>query len=270
MRKDILRLSDVGGGLHLGGDLSMADMLTCMFEYMLRLDPQNPAWDGRDRFLLSKGHGAGALYIAMARRGFFPLETVFSTYGKFDTAFGIHPCRDHLPGVEASTGSLGHGLPICVGMALAARLDGKRHRVVALLGDGELHEGSVWEAAMAAAHYKLGNLVAFVDHNRLSMDGFLRDIMEVDPLDEKFRAFGWRVVSCDGNDMAALVEAIDGLPVPESEKPTVIIADTVKGKGVSFMENSPAWHNGALHGQALEEALLELSRQPVGKEPLQA
>lgn len=264
MRKNILRLSDVGGGLHLGGDLSMTDMMTCIFEYMLRLDPRNVDWPDRDRFVLSKGHGAGALYMCMANRGFFKTQDIFDTYGKFDTAFGIHPCRNRLPGVETSTGSLGLGLSICVGMALAARIDRKDYRVVTLMGDGELCEGTVWEAAMAASQFKLGNLVAFIDNNRLSMDGFLKDIMAVEPIAEKFAAFGWRVLEVDGNCMSALVNAVDDLARTDTERPTAVICHTVKGKGVSFMENSPRWHNGAIHGGELEAALNEIDRTMSG------
>lgn len=258
MRKNILRLSDVGGSLHLGGDLSMTDMMTCIFEYLLKLDPNNVGWEERDRFVLSKGHGAGALYMCMANRGFFRTQDIFDTYGRFDTAFGVHPCRNRLPGVETSTGSLGHGLSICVGLALAARMNGGVYRTVTLMGDGELCEGSVWEAAMAAAQYRLGNLVAFIDCNRLCMDGFLTDIMDVSPLAEKFAAFGWNVIEIDGNSMEELVNAVDALPQTDSEKPTAVICHTIKGKGVHYMENSPKWHNGTVHGEALQAAIDEI------------
>lgn len=258
MRKNILRLSDVGGSLHLGGDLSMTDMMTCIFEYMLRLDPQNVQWEDRDRFVLSKGHGAGALYMCMANRGFFQTNDIFETYGKFDTAFGIHPCRNRLPGVETSTGSLGLGLSICVGMALAARMDGKVYRVVTLMGDGEQDEGTVWEAAMAAGQYKLGNLTAFVDHNGLCMDGYIKDIMNASPLKDKYQSFGWNVIEVDGNKMSDLVAAVDSLPDAASNIPTAVICHTIKGKGVSYMENNPKWHNGSVHGEALQAAIDEI------------
>lgn len=258
MRKNILRLSDVGGSLHLGGDLSMTDMMTCIFEYMLHLDPQNVQWEDRDRFVLSKGHGAGALYMCMANRGFFKTKDIFETYGEFDTAFGIHPCRNRLPGVETSTGSLGLGLSICVGMALAARIDHKGYRVVTLMGDGEQNEGTVWEAAMAAGQYKLGNLVAFIDHNKLCMDGHIKDIMDASPLKDKYQAFGWNVIEVDGNNMAELVDAVDRLPESSSDRPTVVICHTIKGKGVSYMENNPKWHNGTVHGEALQAAIDEI------------
>jgi transketolase len=251
MRKRLLRLAHEAGSLHIGGDLSMTDEMTVIFEYLLNVDPANTTWPDRDRFVLSKGHGAGALYISMANRGFFDVEEIYATYAKLGTRFGVHPCRNFLPGVETSTGSLGHGLSIVVGMGIAARLDGRANRVVTLMGDGELQEGSVWEAVMAAAHYKLGNLVAFIDKNDLQMDGFSDDVMQVNPIDAKFAAFGWNVVTVDGNDIEALVDAVDHLPATDSLKPTVIIGQTVKGKGVSFMENQPAWHAGTVDADTL-------------------
>jgi transketolase len=258
MRKRLLRLSHTSGSLHIGGDLSMTEEMTVIFEYLLRIDPSNTTWADRDRFVLSKGHGAGALYISMANRGFYDVEEIYETYGKLGTRFGMHPCRNHLPGVETSTGSLGHGLGIIVGMGLAARLDGRANRVVTLLGDGELNEGSVWEAVMAAAHYKLGNLVAFVDKNDLMMDGFVDDVMQVNPVGDKFEAFGWRVVHVDGNSIEQLVAAVDDLPPVDSDRPTVIVGQTVKGKGVDFMENQQAWHAGTINAETLEETYAQL------------
>jgi transketolase len=261
MRKRLLRLSHEAGNLHLGGDLSMTDLMTVIFEYMLKVDPQRPEWPDRDRFILSKGHGAGALYISMANRGFFDVEEIYATYAKLWTRFGVHPCRNHLPGVETSTGSLGHGLSITVGLGLAAHLDNKAHRVVTLIGDGELNEGSIWEAAMAAAHYKLGNLTAFIDKNDLSMDGRVDDVMQVNPVDEKFAAFGWNVVTVDGNDIPALVEVVDHLPPVSSLKPTVVVAQTIKGKGISFMENEVGWHAGTVDAETLQLCYEELDAQ---------
>jgi len=258
MRKRLLRLAHETSSLHIGGDLSMTDMMTVIFEYMLQVDPERSDWPDRDRFVLSKGHGAGALYISMANRGFFDVEEIYETYGKLGTRFGTHPCRNHLPGVETSTGSLGHGLSIIVGMGLAARLDGRRNRVVTLIGDGELQEGSIWEAAMAAAHYRLGNLVAFIDKNDLQMDGFADDVMRVNPVAPKFEAFGWNVIEVDGNSIRELVDAVDTLPDPGSDRPTVVIGQTVKGKGVDFMENVPAWHAGTIDSTTLAAACREL------------
>jgi transketolase len=203
----------------------------------------------------------------MANRGFFDVEEIYQTYGKLGTRFGIHPCRNHLPGVETSTGSLGHGLSLIVGMGLSARLNAQQHRVITLIGDGELQEGSIWEAAMAAAHFKLGNLVAFIDKNDLQMDGFADDVMRVNPVDEKFAAFGWNVVTVNGNSIEELTEAIDALPPVDSDKPTVIVGQTVKGKGVSFMENVAAWHAGTVDADTLEQIYTELdaAREAEGK-----
>lgn len=258
MRKRLLRLAHSSGSLHIGGDLSMTEEMTVIFEYLLKIDPSDTQWADRDRFVLSKGHGAGALYISMANRGFYDVEEIYQTYGKLGTRFGMHPCRNHLPGVETSTGSLGHGLGIIVGMGLAARLDERSNRVVTLIGDGELNEGSVWEAVMAAAHYRLGNLVAFIDKNDLMMDGFVDDVMRINPVDEKFAAFGWRVVNVDGNSIEELVAAVDDLPPVDSHRPTVIIGKTIKGKGVDFMENQQAWHAGTINAETLEATYAQL------------
>lgn len=258
MRKRLLRLAHEAGTLHIGGDLSMTDLMTVIFEYLMKVDPDRPEWEDRDRFVLSKGHGAGALYISMANRGFFDVEEIYATYGKLGTRFGTHPCRNHLPGVEASTGSLGHGLSITDGLALSARLNGKAHRCVTLIGDGELNEGSIWEAVMAAAHHGLGNVVAFIDKNDLSMDGRVDDVMRVNPVDEKFAAFGWNVVNVDGHDMAALVDVVDNLPDPLGDKPTVIVAQTIKGKGVGFMEDKVNWHAGTIDSDTLQACYAEL------------
>ena len=257
MRKRLLRLAN-RTNLHIGGDLSMTESMTVIFEYLLRVDPERPNWEDRDRFLLSKGHGAGALYISMANRGFFDVEQIYATYGELGSAYGMHPCRNHLPGVETSTGSLGHGLSVAVGMALAARLDGRANRAVTLMGDGELNEGSVWEAVMAAAQFRLGNVVAFVDKNDMTMDGETDAVMQVSPIDAKFEAFGWNVVSVDGHDVAALVDTVDALPPPSSERPSVVIAQTVKGKGIGFMEHTTKWHSGQIDDDTLTQCYAEL------------
>jgi transketolase len=270
MRKRLLRLSHTSGSLHIGGDLSMTEEMTVIFEYLMHVDPENPEWEDRDRFVLSKGHGAGALYISMANRGFFDIEEIYDTYAQLGTRFGMHPCRNHLPGVEASTGSLGHGLGILVGMALSARLKGKGHRHVTLIGDGELNEGSIWEAVMAAAHYKLGNVVAFIDKNDLMMDGLVDDVMQVNPVDQKFAAFGWNVVTLDGNSIDELVAAVDALPSTDSHQPTVIIGKTIKGKGVGFMENQQAWHAGTISEETLREVYVELDQKREAEKELVA
>ncbi|MBN9168894.1 MAG: transketolase [Microbacterium sp.] len=246
------------GAVHIGGDLSAADIFTALFHYGLHVDPTDLRNPARDRFVLSKGHAAVCMYITMAMRGFFSYEGIVETYGQLDSAYGMHPCKVQLPGVEASTGSRGHGLPIAVGMALSARGRGESHRVVTLLGDGETGEGSVWEAAMAARSNKLGNLVAFVDRNRQLMTSFAEERVVFEPYPDKWAAFGWNVVHVDGHDMAQLVEAIDALPPTDSDRPTVVVCETVKGKGVDFMEHNLAWHAGSLGAADLERAMAAL------------
>ncbi|GAA3685428.1 transketolase [Arthrobacter ginkgonis] len=251
------------GAVHIGGDLSAADIFTALYHYGLDVDPSDIANPARDRFVLSKGHAAVCMYIAMAMRGFFSYDGIVETYGQLDSAYGMHPCKVQLPGVECSTGSLGHGLPLAVGMALSARGRGEEHRVFCLLGDGETGEGSVWEAAMAARSNELGNLVAFIDRNRQLMTSFAEERIAFEPYPDKWAAFGWNVVNVDGHDMRQLVEAIDTLPPADSNRPTVIICETVKGKGVDFMERNLAWHAGSLGPADLERAMaaLEASRE---------
>ena len=246
------------GAVHIGGDLSAADIFTVLFHYGMHVDPSDISNPERDRFVLSKGHAAVCMYITMAMRGFFSYQGIVDTYGQLDSAYGMHPCKVQLPGVEASTGSLGHGLPLAVGMALSARHRGDDHRVFTLLGDGETGEGSVWEAAMAGRSNKLGNLVAFIDRNRQLMTSHAEERVMFEPYPDKWRAFGWNVVEIDGHDMGQLVGAIDALPASDSDVPTVIIAETIKGKGVDFMERNLAWHAGSLGAADLEKALAAL------------
>lgn len=261
MRKNLLTLCGTfSGSVHIGGDLSMTDIMVALYHYGLHVDPQNIKMPTRDRFVLSKGHGAVGMYIAMALRGFFDFQEILTTYGQVDSKYGMHPCKVYLPGVETSSGSLGHGLPIACGMAISARNRGQEHRVVVLLGDGETQEGSVWEAAMAAHHYRLGNLVAFIDRNGLQLDDFIEKEMSIEPYAEKWSAFGWNVIDvADGNDMAQLVDAIDRLPPTDSQVPTVVICKTVKGKGVSFMENNPDWHAGSVSREDMDRAIAEIT-----------
>jgi len=260
LREKLLHLCGTyEGAVHIGGDLSAADIFTALFEYGMNVDPDNISNPERDRFVLSKGHAAVCMYIAMAIRGFLSYDEIVETYGQLDSAYGMHPCKVQLPGVEASTGSLGHGLPIAVGMALGARGRGDDHRVFCLLGDGETGEGSVWEAVMAARSNKLGNLVAFVDRNRQLMTSFAEERVMFEPYPDKWRAFGWNVVEIDGHDMSQLVAALDALPASDSDTPTVIVAETVKGKGVDFMERNLAWHAGSLGAADLERALAALN-----------
>ncbi len=263
LREKLLHLCGTyEGAVHIGGDLSSADIFTALFNHALRVDPSDIRNPERDRFVLSKGHAAVCMYIAMAIRGFFDYDGIVDTYGQLDSAYGMHPCKVQLPGVEASTGSLGHGLPIAVGMALSARGRGEQHRVFTLMGDGETGEGSVWEAAMAARSNRLGNLVAIIDRNRQLMTSFAEERVAFEPYPDKWAAFGWNVIHTDGHDMAQLVAALDSLPASDGEQPTVIIAETVKGKGVDFMEKNLAWHAGSLGAADLERALeaLENSR----------
>jgi len=241
---------------HPGGDLSSADILAVLYFGVLRLDPKNPAAPVRDRFIMSKGHCSGALYATLAAAGFFPPERL-ETYMKPLSPLNGHPDRTKVPGVEASTGTLGHGLPIAVGVALAGKMDGAPWRTYVLTGDGELQEGSNWEAAMAAAHYALDHLTVIIDRNRLQQGEATERTVRLEPLAEKWRAFGWAVAEVDGHDHAALLSVFHRLPL-EAGKPNCIIAHTHKGKGVSFMEDRVEWHHRVPSEQELESALREL------------
>lgn len=273
-KKEVLRLQELAykarrnlvelcgaynGSIHMGGDMSMMDVLTCLFQHTMHVAPELQENPERDRFLLSKGHGAVGMYIVMALKGFFEYQEICETYGKLASKFGQHPCKTRLPMLEASTGSLGHGLAICVGLAASARQKGQSHRVFCLMGDGETCEGSVWEAAMTARAQKLGNLVAVVDHNRQFMTSFSEDSIVMEPYADKWRAFGWNVIVIeDGNDMNQVVDALDSLPDGDGSVPTVVIAETVKGKYISFMERQIKWHAGSLNEKDLETALADL------------
>ena len=254
LRRAMLQLIVGAGAGHTGGGLSCMDILNVLYNRVLNVSPQTFTNPTRDRYVQSKGHCVEALYAVLADRGFFPaadLETVCH----YQSHYVGHPTR-HIPGIEMNTGALGHGLPICIGMALAAKMDGAKFRVFTLLGDGELAEGSNWEAGLAAAHYKLDNLTAILDHNTLQITGHTRDVMSNEPLDEKWRSFGWEVRSINGHDYAALTKAIT--EPSESGKPIFIIANTVKGKGVSFMENVAKWHHGVPNEVELKQALADL------------
>jgi len=257
IRKKILELTRIAAGGHLGGGLSMVDVTVALYHHVMNIDPKTPGWPDRDRFILSKGHGAIALDPILARVGFFPEEDL-NTFNKLDSPFGMHTNAKSTPGIEHSTGSLGHGLPVSVGMALGARLDEADWRVFCLLGDGELQEGSVWEALMSAAQFKLGNLVAIIDRNGISMDGMTEDIMALEPLADKLKAFRWNVLEVDGHDMSELLNVFDELPAPDTDTPTIIIANTDKGHGISFMRGEPKWHYGALDSELEEQALKEI------------
>ena len=258
-----------GGNIHMGGDMSMMDVLTCLFHHTMKVGPEMEEDPKRDRFILSKGHGAACMYIVMALKGFFSYEEICETYGQAGSKFGQHPCKTHLPMLDVSTGSLGHGLAIAAGLAASAKQRGQNHRVFCMMGDGETCEGSVWEAAMTARAQKLGNLVAVVDRNRQLMTSFSEESICMDPYTDKWKAFGWNVVEIeDGNDMEQVTDALDSLENADAQIPTVVIANTVKGKGISFMERQIKWHAGSLNEKDLETALAELdaSREQQRKE----
>lgn len=238
---------------HTGGSLSAMDMVTALYFYKMRHDPADPGWEGRDRFVLSKGHAAPAQYVALAEAGYFPVEDLMMLR-RLGSHLQGHPDSKSTPGVEVPTGSLGQGLSMAVGMALGLRLDGKENRVYALLGDGELQEGQVWEATMAGGHYRLDNLCAMVDANALQIDGEVAKVMNVAPIADKFRAFGWNALEIDGHNMAAIIDSLDMAETVKG-KPTVIVAHTVKGKGVSFFENKASYHGVPPSDEELPRAL---------------
>ncbi|MFZ5596387.1 MAG: transketolase [Bacillota bacterium] len=262
MRQDIIRMLGQSGSGHPGGSLSAADIVAALYFKVLRIDPADPRNPNRDRFVLSKGHAAPVLYAALARKGFFPPEELL-TLRKLGSRLQGHPDMKKLPGVEMSTGSLGQGLSAANGMALAGKMDGLDYRVYVLLGDGEIQEGQVWEAAMAAAHYGLDNLTAFLDHNRLQIDGPIEEVMSPEPVADKWRAFGWDVQVIDGHDIEQILGAIKKASGVNG-RPQMIIAETVKGKGVSFMENQVGWHGVAPKPEETERALEELRSEAAG------
>lgn len=259
MRRRLLRMIVEAGQGHPGGDLSSADIIAALYFDILRIEGSAPTAPGRDRFVMSKGHCTGALYTALAGADFFE-EQELETYLKPESRLNGHPNRTYLPGVETNTGPLGHGLPVAVGIAVAGQIDRADYRVFALTGDGELQEGSMWEAAMFAGHRGLGNLTVIVDRNRLQQGAGTEDTNGLEPLADKWRAFGWEVVGVDGHDHAALLETFDGAAAPRS-MPLVIIADTIKGRGVSFMENQAGWHHGVPNAEQYAQALKELGAE---------
>ncbi len=255
IRQDVLTMVHTAKSGHPGGSLSAADILTTLYFGKMNINTKNPRHYARDRFVLSKGHAAPVLYAALARRGYFATDE-YKGFRQIGTMLQGHPDMKKVSGVDFSTGSLGQGFSAAVGMALAGRLDGLESRIYVLLGDGELNEGLVWEAAMAANHYRLSNLTAIVDYNGLQIDGKNEDVMGIDPLEDKWSSFGWHVLQVDGHDHHALLRAYD--EAEEVSGPVVIIAKTVKGKGVSFMEDDPAWHGSAPNAEQYEIAMKEL------------
>jgi transketolase len=256
-RKTILSSIAQAGAGHTGGSLSCTDILNVLYNHVMRVDPQNPAWAGRDRYIHSKGHSVEALYAVLADKGFFPAEKL-ATMGRGGSHWVGHPTRK-VPGVEQNTGALGHGLSVAVGMAIAAKQDGADYRVFTLMGDGELTEGSIWEASMSAAFYQLDNLTVIIDRNTLQITGRTESVMALEPLAERFAAFGYAVRTVDGNDVAALVDLFAQAPF-EAGKPNLILARTTKGKGVSFIEDAADWHHHVPTAAELEIALAELNQ----------
>lgn len=243
---------------HIGGSFSCAEIITVLYFYKLRIDPKNPYWEDRDRFILSKGHAAPILYAALAKKGFFSEEELINNLRKIGSKFQGHPDMRKAPGVEMTTGSLGQGLSVAVGIALGAKyIDKKSYKVYVLLGDGEIEEGQIWEALMCANKYRLDNLICICDRNKVQLDGFTEDIMPLEPLKLKIEAFGWEVLEIDGHNIEAIIKALDFADIVK-DKPIFIIANTIKGKGVSFMENTYKWHGKPPNKEEYEKALEEL------------
>jgi transketolase len=256
IRKDIVEMLTASGSGHPGGSLSAADIVTTLFFNELNINPENPKDENRDRFVLSKGHAAPVLYSALARRGYIDPEEL-TTLRKLGSKLQGHPNMNDVPGIDMSTGSLGQGTSAAVGMALAGKIDKKAYRVYAILGDGELEEGQIWEAAMSAAHYKLDNLTIFIDFNGLQIDGDITSVMNPSPIDKKFEAFGWNVIVIDGHNYDEILDSIEKAKSFKG-KPTAIVCKTIKGKGVSFMENEAGWHGMAPSKEQCEKAIEEL------------
>lgn len=255
VRINLLKLCNVEA-IHIGGDLSITDAMTVLWQYKMNYDPDNIEDENRDRFVLSKGHASAVTSFNQAAIGCFKAEDVINEYAKDGGRFSMHSCNLVNPYVEVSTGSLGHGMPVACGMAAALRMKGnKSSRVYTVMGDGEQSEGSIWEAVANAVHYKLGNLVALVDCNGFEADGSIDDITGLGDIAGKYRAFGWNTVEVDGNNVEELKACFDKLPAPDSDVPTVIICHTIKGKGVNFMENNPRWHAGKISNEQLEDAI---------------
>ncbi len=261
LRKNVINMIVEGKGGHIGGDMSVMDILVELYFEQMNISPENMDDPDRDRFVMSKGHSVEALYAVLAAKGFFPIEQVIKEFSKFGSKFIGHP-NNKLPGIEMNSGSLGHGLPVCVGMALAGKMDGRDYRVYTIMGDGELAEGSVWEGVMAAHQYKLDNLCAIVDRNRLQISGCTEDVMAHDSQEERWGSFGWHVISINGNDYKELKAAFDEAKTVKGS-PTVIIANTTKGYGSSIMENKAGWHHKVPNAEEYAQIMKDLEE---GKE----
>ena len=264
IRKNLLNFIYRIGMGHLGGELSIVEVAVALYYEYMNYDPENPKWEERDRLILSKGHCSETLYTIFSDLGMYTMDYMVEHFETLDTArFGMHSNRKYVPAIEVSAGSLGHGLPVAVGLALGARQQKKNWRTFVIVGDGELNEGTNWEAIMAASHYKLGNLVAIVDKNGLQMTGSTSEVMNLDPLDKKLEAFGWDTLEIDGNDMYSVCKALASLPPADpyvKRKPIFIISNTVKGKGVDFMEGNVKWHGGGIAEVQLTQALADVEK----------
>ena len=258
LRMDLVEMFHASGRGHLGGSLSLVEIMAALYFHILRVDPDHPGWPDRDRLVLSKGHASAIWYAALAARGFFPRELLFTEYMKIGGRLQEHSDMHKVPGVEMSSGALGQGLSVGLGMSLAGRLAKKEYRVYVILGDGEIQEGQIWEAFMAGSHYRAGKLTAIIDYNHLQVCGSISQIMELEPLSEKLTAFRWNVLEIDGNDMAQVVKALEQACDNATDFPTAILCHTVKGKGVSFIEKNVHWHSHVLNEGDYQKAKDEL------------
>lgn len=259
LRRNVVDMIMSGKGGHIGGDMSMMDILVTLYFKVMNISPENQNDPDRDRFILSKGHSVETLYAVLAEKGFFSIDEVISQFSKFGSPYIGHP-NNKLPGIEMNSGSLGHGLPVAVGMALSGKMDGRSYRVYTIMGDGELAEGSVWEGAMSAGHYRLDNLCAIVDRNRLQISGSTEDVMHHDDLAARFAAFGWHVVSADGHDYDALAAAFEEAKNTKGQ-PTVLIANTIKGYGSGIMENKAGWHHHLPNQEEYEQIIADFAER---------
>jgi len=256
LRRNIVKMIKIGEGGHIGGSFSCIEIITALYFSILQCNPQEPQWEDRDRFILSAGHKCLTLYSVLAEKGYFD-KKLLNTYGSLDSPLPGHPDRYKLPGVEANTGSLGHGLAIGGGMALAGKLDQKSYKVYVLMGDGEIAEGSVWEAAEIANHYKLDNLIAIIDRNKLQIHGNTKDVLNTEPLLEKWNSFGWQTLEVNGHDFVEILKRFESIPIKKNH-PTCIIANTIKGKGLSFTENNYKYHYWKPTDEEMKKAFIEL------------
>lgn len=258
IRRRVLEIIYLAKGGHTGGSLSIVDILTALYFEILNIDPKHPDKPDRDRFILSKGHSVEALYCVLGEAGFFE-DTVLDTYGRFNSILAGHPTRK-VPGVELNSGALGHGLSVGVGMAIAFKMDNASQRVFVLMGDGEQGEGSIYEAAMAGSHYKLDNLITIIDRNRLQISGNTEDIMTLEPLRSRWESFGWEVTEVDGHNLADLIGTLKMIPIKQN-KPHLVLANTIKGKGISFLENNAKWHHGVPDKEHFLQAMDEITNR---------